>query len=117
MLKVLISYDMQTGKEQECQDYFVNKFAPGLAKMGFRISDVWYTMWGDAPQILSEQMLPLLRRQDGTPRVHRIRVGFKFMFVAKNRQRGFRRKGSIQTVRRLQLGNTRIVIATQKRST
>jgi len=53
MLKVLISYDMQNGKEQECQDYFVNKFAPGLAKMGFRISDVWYTMWGDAPQILS----------------------------------------------------------------
>lgn len=53
MLKVLISYDMQNDKVQECQDYFVNKFAPGLAKMGFRISDVWYTMWGDAPQILS----------------------------------------------------------------
>ncbi|MEZ4870229.1 MAG: hypothetical protein R3C14_53360 [Caldilineaceae bacterium] len=53
MLKVLISYDMQSGKEQECQEYFVNKFAPGLAKMGFRISDVLYTMWGDAPQILS----------------------------------------------------------------
>lgn len=53
MIKVLISYDMQSGKEQECQDYFVNKFAPGLAKMGFRISDVWYTMWGESPQILS----------------------------------------------------------------
>lgn len=53
MIKVLISYDMQDGKEQECQDYFVNKLAPGLAKMGFRISDVWFTMWGDAPQILS----------------------------------------------------------------
>jgi len=53
MLKVLISYDMVPGKEQECQEYFVNKFAPGLAKMGFRISDVWYTMWGEAPQILS----------------------------------------------------------------
>ena len=53
MIKVLISYDMQSGKEQECQDYFVNKFARGLAKMGFRISDVWYTMWGESPQILS----------------------------------------------------------------
>ena len=53
MLKVLISYDMQTGKERECQDYLVNKLAPGLAKLGFRISDVWYTMWGDSPQILS----------------------------------------------------------------
>ena len=52
-IKVLISYDMLPGKEQECQEYFVNKFAPGLAKMGFRISDVLYTMWGDEPQILS----------------------------------------------------------------
>ena len=52
-IKVLISYDMVPGKEQECQEYFVNKFAPGLAKMGFRISDVLYTMWGDEPQILS----------------------------------------------------------------
>ncbi len=53
MLKILISYDMQTGKERECQDYLVNKLAPGLAKLGFRISDVWYTMWGASPQILS----------------------------------------------------------------
>jgi len=53
MLKVLISYDMLPGKEQECQEYFVNKLAPGLTKIGFRISDVLYTMWGESPQILS----------------------------------------------------------------
>ncbi|MFN8495136.1 MAG: hypothetical protein U0350_46470 [Caldilineaceae bacterium] len=53
MLKILISYDMQAGKERECQEYLVNKLAPGLAKLGFRISDVWYTMWGNSPQILS----------------------------------------------------------------
>ena len=58
MLKVLISYDMLPGKEQECQEYFVNKFAPGLQKMGFRISDVLYTMWGEAPQILSGGVVP-----------------------------------------------------------
>lgn len=57
MLKVLISYDMQPGKEQECQEYLVTKLAPGLAKMGFRIADVWYTLWGDAPQILSGGMV------------------------------------------------------------
>lgn len=52
MYKVLISYDMQKGKEQECQDYLVNKLAPGLARMGFQFSDVWYTVWGSAPEIL-----------------------------------------------------------------
>ncbi|MBW7882814.1 MAG: hypothetical protein H3C34_09275 [Caldilineaceae bacterium] len=51
MVKVLISYDMQQGKEQECQEYLVNKLAPGLARMGFQFSDVWYTVWGSAPEI------------------------------------------------------------------
>jgi hypothetical protein len=51
-MKVLLSYDMQKGKEQECQEYLVNKLAPGLGRLGFRFSDVWYTIWGDAPQIL-----------------------------------------------------------------
>ena len=53
MLKVVISYDMQEGKEQDCQEYLVNNLAPGLAKMGFQMSDVWYTVWGKPPQITS----------------------------------------------------------------
>ncbi len=53
MFKVLISYDMQEGKEQACQEYLVNKLAPGLARLGFRVSDVWYTVWGNSPQITS----------------------------------------------------------------
>ena len=57
MYKVLISYDMQAGKEQECQEYLINKLAPGLARMGFRIADVWYTIWGKSPQILSGGMV------------------------------------------------------------
>ena len=53
MLKVMITYDMQEGKEQACQEYLVNKLAPGLARLGFRVSDVWYTVWGSSPQITS----------------------------------------------------------------
>ncbi|MGL4647864.1 MAG: hypothetical protein ACRC1H_00545 [Caldilineaceae bacterium] len=52
MMKILISYDMQKGKEQECQEYLVNKLAPGLGRLGFRFGDVWYTIWGKSPQIL-----------------------------------------------------------------
>jgi hypothetical protein len=53
MLKVKISYDMREGREQEAQEYLVNKLAPGLAKLGVRVSDVWYTVWGSSPQITS----------------------------------------------------------------
>jgi hypothetical protein len=37
MVKVLISYDMQQGKEQECQEYLVNKVAPALRADGFSV--------------------------------------------------------------------------------
>jgi len=53
MLKIYISYDMQDGKERECQEYLANTLAPGLARMGFQFSQVWFSMWGDAPQILA----------------------------------------------------------------
>jgi hypothetical protein len=53
MLKVKITYDMREGREQEAQEYLVNKLAPGLAKLGVRVSDVWYTVWGSSPQITS----------------------------------------------------------------
>ncbi|MFN2203970.1 MAG: hypothetical protein ACK2UO_22430 [Caldilineaceae bacterium] len=53
MIKVVISYDMQEGREQDCQEYLVNKLAPGLARLGFQVSDVWYTVWGQSPQITS----------------------------------------------------------------
>ena len=52
MIKVLISYNMQDGKERDCQEYLANKLAPGLARMGFQFSDIWFSMWGEAPQIL-----------------------------------------------------------------
>jgi hypothetical protein len=52
MVKVLISYDMIEGKEEECQRYVTQTLAPGLAKLGLRLTDAWYTLWGQAPQIL-----------------------------------------------------------------
>ena len=52
MYKVTISYNMQPGNEQECQDSLANKVAPGLARLGFRFSDVWFTIYGNSPQIL-----------------------------------------------------------------
>lgn len=52
MLKVYVSYNMQDGKERECQEYLANSLAPGLANMGFQFSEVWFSMWGNSPQIL-----------------------------------------------------------------
>jgi len=52
MLKITISYNMLAGREQECQEFLINRFAPALARLGFNISEVWLTVWGDSPQVL-----------------------------------------------------------------
>ncbi len=57
MVKVLLSYTMKPGREEECQRYVMQVLAPGLARLGLRITDAWYTMWGDAPQILGGGVL------------------------------------------------------------
>ena len=58
MVKVLFSYDMVEGREEDCQRYVMQTLAPGLARLGLRISDAWYTLWGeDAPQILGGGVL------------------------------------------------------------
>lgn len=57
MVKVLLSYDMREGHEEDCQRYVVQTLAPGLAQMGLRITDAWYTLWGEVPQILGGGLL------------------------------------------------------------
>jgi hypothetical protein len=53
MVKVLLSYDMVNGREEECQRYVMQTLAPGMAHLGLRLSDAWYTLWGEnSPQIL-----------------------------------------------------------------
>lgn len=57
MVKVLISYDMREGREEECQRYVMQTLGPGMAQMGLRITDAWYTLWGNAPQIMGGGVL------------------------------------------------------------
>lgn len=57
MIKVLLSYDMREGHEEDCQRYVVQTLGPGLAQLGLNITDAWYTLWGEAPQILGGGLL------------------------------------------------------------
>jgi hypothetical protein len=57
MVKVLISYDMREGREEECQRYVMQTLGPGMAQLGLRITDAWYTLWGNAHQIMGGGVL------------------------------------------------------------
>jgi hypothetical protein len=66
MIKLLLSWDIQSGQDQEHFEFMVREFAPRLTTLGVVPIEAWYTMYGEkSPQIVVEAMtddLPTMRR-------------------------------------------------------
>jgi len=54
MIKLLMSWDIKPGRENEFFEFIMREFAPGTMKMGLKTTDVWYTIYGDGPQMQTE---------------------------------------------------------------
>jgi len=52
MIKILMSWNIQPGREDEYFEFIVEEFGPGLNGLGLKVTDSWYTQYGDQPQIL-----------------------------------------------------------------
>jgi len=53
MFKLLMSWNIQRGREEEYFEFVIRDFGPGLIKLGVQPTDAWYTQYGDRPQILT----------------------------------------------------------------
>ena len=53
MFKLLMSWNIRSGREDEYFEFTIREFGPGLIKLGVRPTDAWYTQYGDRPQILT----------------------------------------------------------------
>jgi hypothetical protein len=61
-IKVIMSWDIIQGREQEYFEFVVRSFMPGVQKLGMALSDAWVTIYGDHPQILVGAVVPGLER-------------------------------------------------------
>jgi hypothetical protein len=52
-VKLLMTWDILPGREQEYFEFVVRDFIPGVQRMGLEPSDAWFTMYGDQPQIMA----------------------------------------------------------------
>jgi hypothetical protein len=52
-VKLLMTWDILPGREQEYFEFVVRDFIPGVQRLGMEPSDAWFTMYGDQPQILA----------------------------------------------------------------
>lgn len=59
-VKILMTWDILPGKEQEYFEFVVRDFMPGIQRLGLEASDAWFTMYGDQPQILAAVQSPSL---------------------------------------------------------
>jgi len=53
MIKLLMSWDIRPGKEQEYMEFVVQEFGPRLLRIGIQPTEAWYTVFGSGPQILA----------------------------------------------------------------
>ena len=51
--KLLLSWDIRPGREQEYFEFVVREFIPGVQALGLEPSDAWLTIYGEQPQILT----------------------------------------------------------------
>ncbi len=61
-VKVIMSWDIVQGREQEYFEFVVRNFMPGVQKLGLALSDAWVTIYGEHPQILVCAIVPGLDR-------------------------------------------------------
>jgi hypothetical protein len=52
-VKLLMTWDILPGREQEYFEFVVRDFIPSIQRMGMEPSDAWFTMYGEHPQILA----------------------------------------------------------------
>ena len=52
-VKLLMTWDIVPGREQEYFEFVVRDLVPGMQRLGIRPTEAWYTTYGTRPQILT----------------------------------------------------------------
>ncbi len=52
-VKLLMSWNILPGREQEYFEFVVREFIPEIQQLGLETTDAWVTVYGDHPQILA----------------------------------------------------------------
>lgn len=57
-VKILMTWDILNGREQDYFEFVVRDWIPGLQRLGMEPSDAWFTMYGAQPQIMTAAQMP-----------------------------------------------------------
>jgi hypothetical protein len=63
-VKLLMTWDIIPGREQEYFEFVVREFVPGIQRLGIQPTEAWYTTYGRRPQILTGVVADTLARME-----------------------------------------------------
>lgn len=58
MVKVILTWNIKPGHEQDYFAYVLREYLPGINKLGMEVTDAWATVFGDQPQVLLGAVVP-----------------------------------------------------------
>jgi hypothetical protein len=53
-VKLIMTWDIKPGKDQEYFEFVVREYAPGVKRLGLQVTQAWFTVYGEASQIMME---------------------------------------------------------------
>ncbi|TAK11225.1 MAG: hypothetical protein EPO32_12600 [Anaerolineae bacterium] len=57
-VKLMMSWDIQPGKEEEYFEFHVREFVPALERMGLALNEAWLTVYGEhQPRLTAEALI------------------------------------------------------------
>lgn len=57
-VKLLMTWDIQAGREEDYFEFHIRKFVPALEGLGVALSEAWLTVYGEQPRLLAEAVMP-----------------------------------------------------------
>lgn len=98
MVKLLMQWDIMPGSESGYLEFITTVFTPRLGELGLELSEVWYTYWGNCPQLLIGFVAPDLNEMERilSQSVWRELRGQLQQFVANYQQKVVEAEGAFQ---------------------
>ncbi len=52
-VKLLMTWDIKPGRDQEYFEFMVREWVPGITRLGMQPTESWFAVYGDCPQIMN----------------------------------------------------------------
>jgi hypothetical protein len=57
-VKLMMTWDILPGREEEYFEFQIRKFVPALERLGLSLHEAWLTVYGDSPRLTVEAVIP-----------------------------------------------------------